>query len=937
MRHAAAHRPRRTAREIAAGLAAAAALVAAVVGLPVLLYLVAGIPIPHHLPSPGQITHALTSRDNGQLFLAALLILAWAGWAVFTASVAVEAAAQLRRQAAVRLPGCAMSQQLAGALVAAVAVLLITAPPQLARPAPTGPSALLGRLGNSAVATAMMAATSAPLGDGNGVATGIGTPLQSGPADHLPSYDVRRGDTLWGIAERHLGDPERWQEIARLNYHHRQPDGRTLTDSHWIYPGWILLLPAGATHLPVTHPTAPHPTAQHRAGTAPAIRPDVSLGAEAPVTVTGTPAPPSPLPSPPPRAGPADPASAGPATPRLMVTLPDGGLVAAGFAAGISAALAAARLHARRRRTPADPAPATGRGDPLLTPTISQLHRAHTYWAHREQQDRDATPADQAPPPLIAAGPRSPLRVVLAVDAEGREQDIDLSQYGGLGLIGPGAPDTLRALTVAVLAATPAGVRLIVTEAIAALLPGITELSNVTTLPDPGQLARSLHRTVLARARLLEAYQEPTLSQLLADHPDECEPYLLALSEATIGPEQQQPWMALLDHAEQRGVAAITLGAMPAGPTITVDGAGRAIKTAGEGAEAFAGARLIRISEHSAAETLTLLAAAQGKHSAAAIDDAAAPIEVPAPPLPGGSDDDRGAPVSVELFGPLRILIGSRELDSGLRSKARELLAYLALHPAGVTDEQAIEDLWPEVDFDRARAQFRTALGNLRAALRTATGRGDAKVVFHPADRYQLDPTMFNVDVWTFQRALARVRAAATSPEARAALVDAARTYTGELLGGAPYGWAEPLREELRRPAVDTLVRLAELATTESNIDQALAWYSQAITADPYQEELYRRIMRAQARLEHPDAVRRTYQLLETRLGELDVDPDPDTQALLGDLLRTGPPPPPVRKPASPANRSPADAAQQVAHPHRIAAETPRPARTAAPTPKPAR
>ncbi|MHB8449096.1 MAG: BTAD domain-containing putative transcriptional regulator [Mycobacteriales bacterium] len=936
MRHAAAHRPRRTVREIAAGLAAAAALVAAVAGLPVLLYLVAGIPIPHHVPSPGQITHALTSHDNGQLFLAALLLLAWAGWAVFTASVAVEAAAQMRRRAAVRLPGCAMSQHLAGALVAAVAVLLITAPPQLAHPAPTGPSALLGRLGNSAVATAMTAATSGPPGDGNGVAPGVGRPPPSAPAEHLPSYEVRRGDTLWDIAERHLGDPERWQEIARLNYHRRQPDGRTLTDSHWIYPGWILLLPAGATHLPATHLPAPH-----RAGTAAASRPGPSPGAEAPDTVTGTPAPPpSHLPSPSEGTGPAHPpsprpATLRPATPRLAVTLPDGGLVAAGFATGISAALAAARLHARRRRTPADPAPGTGRGDPLLTPTISQLHRAH-----REQQERArlAVPVDQAPPPLTTAGPRCPLRVVLAFDADGREQDIDLSHLGGLGLIGPGAPDTLRALTVAVLAAAPAGVRLIVTEAIVALLPGITDLANVTTLPGPEELARSLHRTVLARARLLDSYDTPSLTQLLAENPDESEPYLLVLSETTTGPEQRQPWMALLDQAEQRGVAAITLGAMPAGPTITVDGAGRAIETAGDAAAAFAGTRLIRISEHSAAETLTLLAAAQGKHSAAGIDDAAAPTEVAAPPLPGDNADEVSAPVSVALFGPLRILIGSRELDSGLRSKARELLAYLALHPAGVSDEQAIEDLWPEVDFDRARAQFRTAVGNLRAALRTATGRGDAKVVAHPADRYELDPTMFHVDVWTFQRALARARSAAAPPETRAAFVEAAHTYTGELLAGAPYGWAEPIREELRRPAVDTLVRLAELATADGDIDQALAWYEQAITADPYQEELYRRIMRAHARLAHPDAVRRTYRLLETRLGELDVDPDTDTQALLGELLRSGPSPP-VRKPASPASparRSPADAASATPRGGNPA-DRPRPARTVAPAPKPSR
>ncbi len=39
------------------------------------------------------------------------------------------------------------------------------------------------------------------------------------------------------------GSPLRWPEIAQANYGRPQPDGGELTDAHWIYPGWVLILP----------------------------------------------------------------------------------------------------------------------------------------------------------------------------------------------------------------------------------------------------------------------------------------------------------------------------------------------------------------------------------------------------------------------------------------------------------------------------------------------------------------------------------------------------------------------------------------------------------------------------------------------------------------------------------------------------------------------
>ncbi len=57
---------------------------------------------------------------------------------------------------------------------------------------------------------------------------------------------VEPGDCLSVLAERHLGDWRLDSEIEALNFGRLQPDGRALVNDHWIYPGWVLVLPPNA-------------------------------------------------------------------------------------------------------------------------------------------------------------------------------------------------------------------------------------------------------------------------------------------------------------------------------------------------------------------------------------------------------------------------------------------------------------------------------------------------------------------------------------------------------------------------------------------------------------------------------------------------------------------------------------------------------------------
>jgi hypothetical protein len=258
--------------DLARALAAICGLAALVVGVPGVLAQVVGWPLPQAVPSLSELSRALTTGSiPDEAFGKALAVLGWIYWAQFMVCLVAELGAARRGRRARRIPLAGLNQAIAARLIGAL--LLVAPSPGLARPIP-------------AVATdrpAPVVAAAAPAVPTDAARREARSPRH--PEDAAgPVYVVqakrpgRPRDTLWGIAERFLGDPYRWRDLFQLNQGRLLPDppGGRFTDPDRIYPGQVLLMPEDAVGLPGAAPARPQ---RPQGGPTTADRPDAPAAA----------------------------------------------------------------------------------------------------------------------------------------------------------------------------------------------------------------------------------------------------------------------------------------------------------------------------------------------------------------------------------------------------------------------------------------------------------------------------------------------------------------------------------------------------------------------------------------------------------------------------------------------------------------------------------
>jgi len=975
-------------RDVGRALGAVAVLALLIAGLPALVVHFTGLPNPGRLPGWSEIRQLLTGPDTGRLLAVVLAAVFWLAWTSFGVLVLLEMFAVIVRRPPLRLPALGPMQELARTLVAGVALLFVPATLTLSNP-PDAPPTLAAALAPAAARqhaaaehhgmtpgsqpvrtpttpttattpttpTTPAAAQTVPATRTNSRPAGAGHTYQV-----LAMHDGQR-DTLWRIAEQHLRDPLRWPEIYQLNAGKPQPDGATLTDPHWIRPGWLLLLPADATGLPAppttskpaqpappppAPPVGPQPTPAPPPSAAPPPAPAPPPSPAAPVAPgaphhAAPPAPSAPATSAPERIAPAlppgrwpsaaadpppaqpspQPASASPSVsaPSVPVAGRPGGsgddaqqaLVGTALAGGLAAALAINRQRRRRGYSFRPPRPAVTSGAPPLPAAVRRLLAAGGQH-DKSPDDLDGTSdpggtndtdelgaSNTGPQPQDAAR-LYPLSQAQIGHRAGAPVTLDLLAQPGLAATGDGAASVLRHLLFTLLfTARPYELELLVTPGSQQLLP-VATLEAVRRADTVDRALLELQTAVLTRTRRFQDAGALTFDAYRRQHPEDPLSLLVLVSGPV--PQAASPALtAVLAAGQPLGITAIVLGDPPstmAHLNVTTDATiigatPAALRTA------LGGVQLFGLSEQQALAALAVLRDDQPR--AAGLDHADVPVSQQEEPPPDSHGSPAGKPtpiaspvgggsVAVRVLGQYTISAWGEQITSGLRRSAKELLVYFLLHPEGASAESAATALWPEVDAERGRERFWTAMGNLRTRLRNPQHDkdhdedkdSDATVITRRGERYQIQDGVLSVDLWDFQAALTEANNAAGSPAEADALTRAAELYRGDLAGEVDYWWAETAREELHRTALHTLVRLAELHTTRAELPPAIDYLQRAVRLDPHAEEIHRRLIRALTTAGRDDEALRSYRQLAGRLADIDLEPDDKTELLVAEL-----------------------------------------------------
>jgi DNA-binding SARP family transcriptional activator/tetratricopeptide (TPR) repeat protein len=232
------------------------------------------------------------------------------------------------------------------------------------------------------------------------------------------------------------------------------------------------------------------------------------------------------------------------------------------------------------------------------------------------------------------------------------------------------------------------------------------------------------------------------------------------------------------------------------------------------------------------------------------------------------------------ILGPLRLVhVQGQPLRA---AKPRQLLATLLLHPNRFVSTDLIADaLWENSPPRSAVANIRTYVRALRGVLQEA---GLPAPIDTSAAGYSIEVGVDELDASLFETLLAEgghLRDAGDSRQAMQVLSRAYSLWRGRPLEGLPIpaAWEGSIArlEAQHRGLVDTLL---DLRLEHGDASGAAVLLSGRLTEDPYDEQLWRRLVDALLAAGRVGEARAAYgKAVQTLADELDIKPGPELEA----------------------------------------------------------
>lgn len=251
--------------------------------------------------------------------------------------------------------------------------------------------------------------------------------------------------------------------------------------------------------------------------------------------------------------------------------------------------------------------------------------------------------------------------------------------------------------------------------------------------------------------------------------------------------------------------------------------------------------------------------------------------------------------LTVHTLGYFAVWRGEERLEEKAwgREKARQLFQYLVTHRRRfMARERMVDDLWPELDPDKADRDFKVALNALNDALQPS--RPQRTLSFYIARQstsYGLNPEApLTIDLDLFEQGLAlgSRHAKEERPQAIRHYRQALDLFQGEYLPDTLYcDWASAERERLTALYLSGATQLARLLLADGATMESLLWSQRVIALDACWEEAYRLIMRGHWQNGNRPLALRTYEQCRATLEqELAIAPMAETTKLWQKMAR---------------------------------------------------